>query len=124
MVNNIMKVKHVFLSKLTGKIWRKSRIGQYFSRWRINTIKGEMEEQMEEFENINIVLTERAFRDNMFRTKCRVEHMNVDKKIDQQTKLLISKEPTNNNNNQNTYNQPSDKFGQENDRRNFNHNEF
>ena len=43
---------------------------------------------MEEFENINIILTERAFKDNMFRTKCHVEHMNADKKIEQLTRLL------------------------------------
>jgi hypothetical protein len=88
MVNDIMNLKNLFLGKLSRKIWKKSKLTVYFSRWRVNTIKGEMEELMEEFENINIILTERAFKDNMFRTKCHVEHMNADKKIEQLTRLL------------------------------------
>ena len=83
-----MNLKNLFLGKLSRKIWKKSKLTVYFSRWRVNTIKGEMEELMEEFENINIILTERAFKDNMFRTKCHVEHMNADKKIEQLTRLL------------------------------------
>lgn len=87
MINNIMKIKNTFLSKLARKIWSKSKLSGYFQKWRVNAIKSEMEELMAEFENINIVLTERAFRDNIFRTKCRVAHTNTDKKIEQLSKV-------------------------------------
>lgn len=88
--NDMMKIKNMFLAKLSKRMWKKSKLISYFSRWRVYTVKGEMDELMEEFENINIILTERAFKDNIFRTKCRVEHLNVEKKIEQLTKLLSS----------------------------------
>lgn len=57
--------------------------------WYRQSMKSQQSELLEEFENMNIILSERAFREKVFRTKIRLLQNQIAKQIEYFAKLMV-----------------------------------